>query len=262
MTNYKYIKITKEKSVITLWLNRPEKHNALNPDLMREVIHFFQTIENSDEINLVIIRGIGKSFCAGADLNWMKESVNLNEDENLEECQLLSDFFSSIYHSQKITIAVTHGSIYGGGNGLVAACDLAYGLADSKFALSETRLGLVAASITYYMLNKLHPSAYKELIFTARQFNGLEAVKLGLLNSSFSSVEELETKLQNDLCLIEKAGPNSLIGSKRLINDFRDVSKTAGILKGIPKLLADVRVTEEAREGFLAFFEKRKPNWE
>ena len=261
MTNYRNIKIKQEGAVFSLWLNRPEKHNALNPDLMREVIHLFQWLENIDEVRIVILRGEGKSFCAGADLNWMKESAKLNREENLQESQLLSDFFSTIYHSRLITIAIAHGNIFGGGNGLVAACDIAYGLSNSKFSLSETRLGLIAASITSYMLKRLNTAVYKELIFTARPFSGIEAKEYGLLNNNFETFEELEVHLQNVLMNIKMAGPNSLKGSKRLINDLTDTSKTPEILKQIPKILAEVRITDEAKEGFAAFLEKRSPNW-
>ena len=261
MSKYKTILIKNEEAVSTVWLNRPDRHNALNPDLMREVIHYFQKIENDTTIRIVVIRGKGKSFCAGADLNWMKESANLSEEENKQDSRLLADFFSAIYHSSKITIAITHGNIYGGGNGLVSACDLSLGLSDCRFSLSETRLGLIAATITPLMLQRLHPSAYKLLVFSALPFNGTEAQEIGLLNKVFSTSEMLEEYLKriNDAML--KGGPNALSGSKRLINDLLDPSRSAETTKRIPDILATIRVTEEAREGFAAFLEKRKPNW-
>lgn len=261
MTNYKTIIINHTDKVATLWLNRPDKHNALNPDLMREVIHFFQYIENDEQVRMVVIRGCGKSFCAGADLNWMKNAAQLSDEENLNDCRLLTEFFSTIYHSRKITIGIAHGNVFGGGNGLVAACDIAYGLADSCFSLSETRLGLIAATITPYMLNRLQSSVYKELIFTAKPFNGKEAEKYGLINRSFVGIDELEIELEKALNAMRNAGPQSLIGSKRLINDLLNPSKKNEIVSQIPKILADVRTSEEAKEGFAAFLEKRKPNW-
>ncbi|MBN2806149.1 MAG: hypothetical protein JXR22_05785, partial [Prolixibacteraceae bacterium] len=147
------------------------------------------------------------------------------------------------------------------GNGLIAACDFSYALTDSRFSLSETRLGLIAATISPYMLNRLQPSVYKELIFTAKPFSGADAGKLGLVNRSFPNMEALETALSdtlNDICL---AGPQSLIGSKKLINDLIHPGLRDQMLAKIPKILADIRQTPEAKEGFAAFLEKRKSNW-
>lgn len=261
MKDYQNIEVVAANYTATLWLNRPERHNALNPDLMRETIHFFNEIENDESVRFVIIRGRGKSFCAGADLNWMKDSAGLSPEKNLNDSQLLTDFYSTIYNSKKVTIGIGHGNVFGGGNGLLAVCDMAYGLVNSNFSLSETRLGLIAATITAYMLQKLQASVYKELIFTAKPFDGRDAEKIGLLNKNFEAMEELDIHLNQTIDLMLKAGPQSLIGSKMLINDLSDPSKSGDILKKIPQILADVRVTEEAKEGFAAFLEKRKPNW-
>jgi methylglutaconyl-CoA hydratase len=258
---YRTIIIEQDKSIVTIWLNRPEKHNALNPDLMNEVIHFLEKIENDLSIRFVIFRGKGISFCAGADLNWMKDAATLNGKENLADSELLTDFFSRIYNSSKITIVIAHGNIFGGGNGIIAACDISYGVANARFSLSETRLGLVAATITPYMVKKLQPNIYKELIFTAKIFNGREAQEFGLLNKSFTLFDAMEEYLEKSLNAMKNAGPNSLIGSKKLINDLADPLKVNEIIKNIPQLLANVRVTNEAKEGFAAFIEKRKPKW-
>ena len=261
MGDYKNIEIKIENYTATLWLNRPERHNALNPELMRESIDFFSSVDQDESVRFVIIRGKGKSFCAGADLNWMQESANLSEEENLKDSQLLTEFFATIYACRKVVIGIGHGNIFGGGNGLLAVCDFAYGLNDARFSLSETRLGLIAATITQYMLNKLHPSVYKELIFTAKQYDGEEAAKIGLLNQSFESMEALDAYLDKTIELMLKAGPQSLIGSKKLINDLIDPSISEAVMKQIPQILANARITPEAQEGFAAFMEKRKPNW-
>lgn len=261
MTINKMIETEQNGAIVTLWLNRPESHNALNPAIMRKVIRFFREIEMSDEVRIVVIRGRGASFCAGADLHWMKDSATLSHEENLSESRLLSDFFATIHRSRKITIAIAHGSIFGGGNGLVSACDLAYGLANACFSLSETRLGLVAATISQYMLHRLSPSNYKELIFTARKFNGTEAEQLGMLNKSFETADELEAYLNHTTQQMLMGGPQALEGSKRLINNLVNPTTSASIIDQVPNILADIRVTDEAKEGFAAFIEKRKPNW-
>ena len=260
--NYKTIEISTRNEVVTLWLNRPDKHNALNPHLIREVIHFFREIENNSGVRIIVLRGKGASFCAGADLNWMKESAVRGEEENLKDSQLLSDFFSTIYHSSKITIAVVNGNSYGGGNGLIAACDLSYGLHNCRFSLSETRLGLIAATITPLMLQRLQPAVYKSLVFTAMPFNGTEAKEFGLLNQVFETNTILDIYLDKVMDAMLKGGPNALSGSKQLINDLLDPAKSDEVKRNIPQILASIKVTDEAREGFAAFLEKRKPNWQ
>jgi len=187
--------------------------------------------------------------------------VSLSRDENLKEGILLANFFSTIYNSSKITIGVAHGNIFGGGNGLLAACDLAYGLNDSRFSLSETKLGLIAASITPYMLLRMNSSVYKELIFTARTFEGKEAESFGLINKSFQTQSELEIHLESTIEAMKGAGPKSLAGSKKLINDLLAPSKYEEVMEQLPSILAEVRVSSEACEGFSAFLEKRKPRW-
>jgi len=258
---FKTIQIKINGVVATLWLNRPEKHNALNPEMMQDVIGFLKEVETDESIRVIVLRGRGKSFCAGADLQWMLASSKLSEEENLAEAHLLSTFFAAVHHSSKVTIGIPHGNIFGGGVGLIAACDFAYGLNDSVFSLSETRIGMIAASISPYMLHKLNQSVYKELVFTARRFNGAEAEKMGLLNRSFESEEEMNEHLDNTLKLLVGAGPRALIGSKQLINELIDPAKAVSAKEHIPELLAAVRITDEAHEGFSAFLEKRKPNW-
>lgn len=258
---YKTIQIKINGIVATLWLNRPEKHNALNPEMMQDVIGFLEEVENDETIRVIVLRGRGKSFCAGADLQWMLNSASLSKEENHKEAYLLSSFFATVHHSSKVTIGVPHGNIFGGGVGLIAACDFAYGLNDSVFSLSETRIGMIAASISPYMLQKLNQSVYKELVFTARRFNGYEAEGIGLLNRSFGSEEELNEHLDVTLKMLMSAGPRALVGSKQLINKLIDPDKAATAKEHIPELLAAVRITDEAHEGFSAFLEKRKPTW-
>jgi methylglutaconyl-CoA hydratase len=246
--------------VATLWLAKPEVHNALDDIMIRELSTFFKKIEENNEIRLVIIRGRGRSFCSGADLNWMKRAFGLTKEENLRECQDLSDLFKVIYESSKVVISVVHGNVFGGGNGIVAACDLAYCIDSAKFSLSETRIGMAAASITPYMLRKVHASDLKALIFSAMSFNGKDAVKYGLVNKSFPSPEFMELYLDSIISEMLANGKLAVFESKRLINRLTDQSVTEEKLQ-IPELLARIRVSPEAQEGFSAFLEKRKPRW-
>ncbi len=246
--------------VATLWLARPEVHNALDDIMIRELSTFFTKIEENSEIRLVVIRGKGRSFCSGADLNWMKRAFSLTAEENLKESKALSELFKVIYDSSKIVIAAVHGNVFGGGNGIVAVCDLAYCIDNAKFSLSETRIGMAAASITPYLLKKVHTADLKALIFSAMSFNGKDAVKYGLLNKSFPSLEFMELYLNSIISEILANGKLALIESKRLINRLTDLPMSKEMLQ-IPDLLARIRVSAEAQEGFSAFLEKRKPRW-
>lgn len=246
--------------VATLWLARPDVHNALDDIMIRELCAFFKKIEEDSQIRLVVIRGQGKSFCSGADLNWMKRAFGLIAEDNLRECKELSELFKVIYNSSKVVISVVHGNVFGGGNGIVAVSDLAYCIDSAKFSLSEARIGMAAASIAPYMLKKVHAADLKVLIFSAMNFNGKDAVKYGLLNKSFPSQEFMELYVNSHISEILANGKFALIESKRLINGLTDQSMTEEMLQ-IPELLARIRVSPEAQEGFSAFLEKRKPRW-
>ena len=169
--------------------------------------------------------------------------------------------FGSIFKSSKIVIAAVHGNVFGGGNGIVAACDLAYCISNSKFSLSEARIGMAAASITPYLLQKLNTSDLKELIFTARTFTAEEAKEYQLVNKCFINLEEMDSHLQGLIDGILSNGRNALLESKKLINQLTEVAAIEK-KKQIPDLLAQIRVSDEAQEGFSAFLEKRKPKWQ
>jgi len=260
MENYQTIKAEIKEHVATLWLSRSEVHNALNDIIIREISSFFTRIEDNTELRIVVIRGSGKSFCSGADLLWMKKSFTLSESENLKESTELSEMFRAIFNSSKIVIAAIHGNVFGGGIGLVAVCDLAYCQADSRFSLSETRIGMAAASITPYLLLKVQAAALKELIFTARSFTGEEAYKYQLVNQSFASSNEMELHLKGVIAQILSNSRMAIMESKKLINQLTE-KLVADNKEQIPELLARIRVSPEAQEGFSAFLEKRKPKW-
>jgi len=260
MENYQTIKAEIKEHVAILWLNRPEVHNALNDIMIREITSFFTKINGAGEIRIVVIRGYGKSFCSGADLAWMKKSFTLSKPENLRESKELSEMFRVIFNSNKIVIASIHGNVFGGGIGLVAICDLAYCEANSRFSLSETRIGMAAASITPYLLLKVHPADLKELIFTARNFTGTEALKYQLVNQSFATTIEMESHLEGVITQILSNGRLAIMESKKLINQLTE-KLLAENREQIPEILARIRVSPEAQEGFSAFLEKRKPKW-
>ena len=261
MDNFQTINIELNGPSVTLWLARPEVHNALNNKMIHEISSFFSQLEEIEEVRFVVIRGHGKSFCSGADLQWMKNAFHLSNEENLKESEALSKMFASIYHSSKVVTAMVHGNVFGGGNGLVAVCDIAYGVSNSCFSFSETKIGMVAATIAPYMLLKMRSTNLKELIYSARGFDGAEAVRLGLLNQSFATIDAMERYVNEFLLQMEANGKEAIQASKQLINKL-NMHQMSEELEKIPALLAHIRVSAEAQEGFSAFLEKRKANWQ
>ena len=260
MEKYQTLNTEITEQIVTLWLARPEVHNALDATMIREISAFFTQIEENNDVRIVIIRGMGKSFCSGADLAWMKKSFTLNDEENLKESKALSNMFNLIFNCTKVVIGAIHGNVFGGGVGIVAACDLAYCVDTSKFSLSETRLGMAAASITPYLLHKIHPSDLKELIFTAKAFDGNEAEKYKIISQSFANQGNMDIYLNSLVKNILSNGKLAIAASKQLINQLTEKAVTEKV-DLIPDLLARIRVSPEAQEGFSAFLEKRKPQW-
>jgi methylglutaconyl-CoA hydratase len=260
MRNYETIEIIKENVVATIWLNRPDIRNAFNGIMIEELTSAFELLGKDDRVRLIILRGRGKAFCAGADLNWMRQAKNDSREENYRESLKLSECFFKIYTCEKPVITCIHGASTGGANGLVAASDIALCADDTVFSLSEVKIGLVPSVISPYIIKRIGEFPARELMLTARRIYGIEAAQRGLVNQSFP-VEELDQELAMLVEQLIEGGPEALGITKRLIFDVCNnltpdnaVAKTAGII-------ADIRTSEEAQEGMAAYLEKRKPNW-
>lgn len=258
---YQTISIREAGQVARLSLNRPEQHNAMNRTMIQEISHYLNQVSGNDHIRILTINGSGKSFCSGADIVWMKNSASLPEEENHKESLELSEMFHAISDCRKVVIGMAHGNIFGGGNGLLAACDLAYCTNESRFSLSETRIGLVAASIAPHLLKRMTPATVKELLFTARRFDGIKAENAGLVNQSFETVREMEEYVESSVNDILRGGPLSVENSKKMMNQLSGYRFPEEIHREIARLLATTRVSSEAQEGMQAFIEKRNPNW-
>lgn len=258
---FKTLKISIDNKVARVLLNRPEQHNAMNKEMILEITRFFRGIAQRKDISVIILQGAGKSFCAGADLLWMKDSANLSAKQNREETKMLTGMFKAVFRCPAVVIGAAHGSIFGGGNGLLAACDLAYCTADSKLSLSETRIGLVAATISPYLLLRMQLSKAKELIFTAERFSGEQAENFGLVNRSFRNYEEMQQHVEKTTQEILSGGPNSIRKSKKILNRLSTSRFPKKAEKKLARVLAESRISEEAQEGMQAFVEKRKAKW-
>lgn len=260
MERFQTIHLSINKPVSTIWLNRPEVRNAFNAAMINELLSALRDAEEDSQVRVIVIRGKGKVFCSGADLNWMRDAVNYSREENYREAILLSELFGRIYACSKPVITVVHGASTGGANGLVAASDVALSADDTAFSLSEVKSGLVPAVISPYIIKRTGEFPARELMLTARRIYGKEAAERGLVNHSFPA-EELERELGETIKHLLEGGPQALKITKSMIRDVCNnwnfeiaMEKTAGII-------ADMRTSEEGQEGMTAFLEKRKPVW-
>ncbi len=258
LRSYKTIETSFDNGVFTIWLNRPEVHNAFDEMMLRELTDCFETLDQS--VLCVILRGRGKSFCAGADLNWMKAASMNSYQQNYSESLLLSKCFMTIYVCPKPTVAVVHGVSLGGANGLLSACDLAYCTDDTTFSLSEVKIGLVPACISPYVIKRVGEHGAKELMLTGRRIHGKEAEKFRLVNNSVPT-EILEDTLNDVIALLRTSGPKAMEHCKTLINDVANTLTFKDAYDYTARVIAEIRSSDEGQEGMNAFLEKRKPNW-
>ncbi len=259
--NYNNIEFEKTENAGIIWLNRPEVHNAMNAEMIGEIVDAFEKANNMDDVRFVMLRGRGKSFCAGADLNYMKGIAQFGFDENYQDGLKLAKCFNAIYTCSKPTIAVVHGAAIGGANGLLAACDMVYCLDDTKFAFSEVKLGIAPATISPYVCKRIGESGARDLMITGRRILGQEAESFGLVNKSFEDEEALEAQLSFTHKMLMSSGPAAMEATKKLIYNLFNKYNFEDSIDYTAKLIAELRASEEGQEGMASFLEKRKAKW-
>lgn len=256
---YKFIELTVNDDLVTVTLNRPDLHNAFNEDMIEEITDAFTSINDGDE-RVVVIKGAGKSFCAGADLNWMKKMKDYTEEENERDARALDEMFYSVYSCSKPVIAYVQGGVFGGGTGILAASDIVIAHKDTKFGFTEVKLGLVPAVISSYLVKRITLPALREFLITGSIFDTEVAKNIGLLSYVEEDFEKMDKRLE---CLIKQffsVGPNAISATKELVsyqleNDIEKRREKA------PKVIAKARISTEGQEGISAFLEKRKPSF-
>jgi methylglutaconyl-CoA hydratase len=260
MTNFQTIEFELQGDVGIVWLNRPEIHNAFNEVMIQELIDCFEAVNKMDEVRVVILRGRGKSFCAGADLNWMRGVAQYTFEQNFKESLNLSKCFFTIYTCTKPTIAIVHGAAIGGANGLLASCDFAYADDNTTFSLSEVKIGIVPACISPYVTKRVGEYGSRELMLTGRRIKGKEAEHFRLVNKSLPA-EELDGYVNSVIDLLRTSGPKAMSQCKNLIFSISNKETLEQALESTARMIAEIRASEEGQEGMAAFLEKRKPNW-
>ncbi|MDF1759596.1 MAG: enoyl-CoA hydratase/isomerase family protein [Coxiellaceae bacterium] len=253
-----YIQTVVDQSIGYLSLDRPDKHNAFNAELIAEIKSALQALIDDDNVRVIIIRSTGKNFCAGADLNWMKAMAGFSQEENLSDAQQLADLFNQIHQCIKPTIALTNGWVLGGGIGIVSCCDIAIAATNSTFCFSEVKLGLVPATISPFVIRKIGCDAANRYFMTAEKFDADTALDIGLVSEIVTSAELADRGAELAKQITHNA-PLAVQASKALIQKLDPLS--SDVMKETSNLIATLRVSAEAQEGLSAFLEKRQPNW-
>ncbi|MGM8885424.1 enoyl-CoA hydratase/isomerase family protein [Psychrobacter sp. 1U2] len=258
--NYNNLLVTIENYVATVTLNRPEIRNAFNDETISELTAVFETLGRSDAVRVVVLAAAGKAFCAGADLNWMRAMADYNYEENLADADKLAQMLKTIYDCPKPTIAAIQGDVYAGGMGLVAVCDIAIAVKNANFCLSEVRLGLAPATISPYVIKALGARASQRYFLTAEVFNAKKARQLGFIHERISE-ESLDDTVATLCAKIVNNSPDAVKTCKRLLHNIAGESIDDELIADTVKEIADIRASEQGKEGVQAFLQKRKPDW-
>jgi methylglutaconyl-CoA hydratase len=256
----KHLQLHHERGVETVTLNRPEVRNAFNDEVIAELTAVFLELAKRDEVRCIVLAGNGPAFCAGADLNWMKRMATYTREENIEDASKLARMLEVLFHCPKPTIAKVQGDVYAGGTGLVAACDIAVSVDTAQYCLSEVKLGLIPATISPYVVRAMGARAAHRYFLTAERFSAAEAQRIGFVHEVVKA-EDLDAKTAEIAQALVSAGPQAVKACKKLLRDVAGQEISAGLVRRTVEGIADIRASEEGREGIQSFLGKRKPNW-
>jgi methylglutaconyl-CoA hydratase len=258
--SYGTLEVEIRNAVALIALARPDVHNAFDETLISELTHALEVVGADTAVRAVVLHGRGKSFCAGADLNWMKRMASYGEAENLADANALAAMLRTLYLMPKPTIARVHGAAYGGGSGLVACCDIALATSDTTFAFSEAKLGLIPATIGPYVVEAIGPRAAKRYFLSGERFTAAEAVRIGLVHEVVAA-ETIDQRINEVLGVLLLAGPHAQDEVKALLRSIAHRPIDEVVIADTAARIARVRASPEAKEGVAAFLAKRRPVW-
>lgn len=265
------------EGIAVLTLNRPGKRNAFDELMIQNLSEHFQTLKGADHVRAVFIRGAGETFCAGADIDWMKRGGERTEEDNEADALALARMLKHLHDLPQLTVALVHGAAMGGGAGIVAACDIAVAVKDARFRFSEVRLGLTPATISPYVVEAIGPRMARALFASAEAFDGAYAEKINLVQYTVEDEAGLTAMMEHLSDLALGAAPGAVAESKALVRFLVDDATRPRtllpeivpphhiidehVLKETARRIAKRRASSEGREGLRAFLEKRKPEW-
>tara|TARA_R110002124_G_scaffold233406_1_gene398789 strand:+ start:173506 stop:174297 length:792 start_codon:yes stop_codon:yes gene_type:complete len=251
-----------ENRVAYVTLNRPELHNAFNQQMIAALAECFTALADRADIDIVVLKAAGKSFSAGADMNWMKAAAQYSEEENHHDALNLARMLKSLFDLPQFSIALVQGAAMGGGMGLVSCCDLVIAEENTKFALSEVKLGLIPATIAPYVMRAIGQRQARRYFQSGEFIPALRAQSIGLIHEVVSGQDQLAVALNNTLSVVRKNGSGAMRAAKVLATEISaDGEIDDALLDNTARRIAKIRSGAEAQEGLSAFLEKRKPSW-
>lgn len=257
---YQTLQLQSDNRVATLTLNRPDVRNAFNETTIDEITRAFQEIGNDDAIRAIVLAATGPAFCAGADLNWMKKMAAYTHAQNHADALRLAQMLRAIYLCPKPVVARIQGDCYAGGMGLVAACDIVVAVPEAHFCLSEVKLGLIPATISPYIIKAMGENAARRYFLTAERFNAQEAHRIGFVHE-IAPAGELDARVADIVKALVSNSPNAVKQAKSLVREVAGRALTDQLVTDTAQQIAQIRASDEGREGVQSFLEKRKPGW-
>jgi methylglutaconyl-CoA hydratase len=254
------LKVVQANGVARVWLDRPEIRNAFDDALIAALTQTLRELDADEGVRAVVLGGNGPAFCAGADLNWMKRMAGYGYEQNLADAQALAGMLTTLDRMAKPTVARVHGPAFAGGVGLVAACDIALGVPEAKFCLSEAKLGLSPATISPYVVRAMGERMARRYFLSAEVFDAAEAARIGLL-SGLVPADRLDAEIDALLKHLLQGGPQALAKIKDLIRAVSSGRVEDDMIADTAQRIAEIRVSPEGKEGIASFLEKRKPAW-
>ncbi len=252
--------IRRSPLVAEVWLNRPEVRNAFNDSVIAELGAAFATLGADPALRAIVLGGRGKAFCAGADLGWMREMAGYDWERNRSDAQALADVLWTVYRCPVPVVGRIHADCYAGGVGLAAVCDVLVAAEGAHFCLSEARLGLLPGTISPYVIRALGEQASRRYFVTAERFDAARAHALGFVHE-VCAAEALDAKVDEIVAALVANGPMALRACKTLVQDMAGAPVTAALREETARRIADIRASDEGREGVQSFLNKRKPAW-
>ena len=257
---FKTLEINVNHRVAVIWLAREAVRNAFNEVSIAELTEAFSQLGDDDSVRAIVLAARGPAFCAGADLDWMRRMASYSKAENQADAMKLATMLRTIYECPKPVIARVHGDVYAGGVGLVAACDIVVASINATFCLSETKLGLIPATIGPYVLRAIHPYAARRYVVSAEKFDAGDAYRMGLVHE-IAPADELDAKVNEILGALMLTSQSAVAEAKRLVRDLTGRPIDDSLVADTARRIADIRVSEDGQEGVRSFLDKRKPRW-
>lgn len=253
------LKLHEENQIAYVSLDRPDVRNAFHPEMIKTITKTFLQLSKRKDLRAVVLRGEGKAFCAGADLNWMKEMVKYSFKKNQTDSHQLFEMFAAVADCQVPVVGVVHGAAFGGALGLIAACDYVLAEEKTQMCFSEVKLGIAPAVISYFVGRKCPQGIVLPLMLTGKVFSPADVVGAGLVHE-IAPEAQMNEKLDQMLKLFREAGPEAVRATKKLVKEISTATKATAKTK-TAKVIAERRVSKEGQEGLTGFLEKRSPSW-